>query len=687
MRIDKLRKAFVLLTAVLASVGLAGCLGGEGSSSGSSGSSSGGSTTSSGKPTIVLALASGLPATSANAVTTVTFGSPIYAAATVTDGSGAAVKNAVVSFAAADAMIVFSPASATALTDANGVAWVRLDSASIADAGATSLSASAAVTTTSSGASTTAIYTSAPLGVAVNGSTVTLGALTLGQPSISAYGTSVLSVPVLINGAATNSPIAVSFSSPCATSGKATLSSPVTSVAGVATSTYKDNNCASGTDVITASVSGASVSTTLSVATPAANNMQFVSASPGSIGIQGAGSSLPQSSVVKFKVVDSSGNGKAGVLVDFSLLQSGAPSGIAISPTSASSDANGEVTTTVTSGTVPTPVSVSAKVHDAPSILSQSNTLTITTGLPAQDFFSLSVQTHNIEGLAYDGIESRLFVIASDRLGNPAPDGTAINFITEGGQIEPPSCTTASGACTVTFKSAQFKPANGRVTVLAYAVGEESFVDADGNNVYGPGETFHDLGDPFIDANENLVSDTGEQHISFVSVSAPVACLTRGVSGGGTAALPSNYVNAPSVTNSCDGAWAKNYVRRSAVIVLSGSQPTLSQTTFTMGSSCLNMFTFNLRDQNNNPMPAGTTVSIGANYVTYTEPGGTPTGATLSVDGTPVADAVAVGGTQLMLTVDGGTSCTGAGTYPAGTATVVVKTPQGLQTAVPVTVN
>lgn len=685
MNIEKLRSAFVLVAAVMASLGLVGCLGGEGGSSGSSGSSSGGSATSSGNPTIALALASGLPATNANAVTTVTFGAPIYAVATVRDGSGAAVKNAVVSFAAADSMIVFAPASATALTDSNGVAWVRLDSASIADAGATSLSASADVTTTSSGTSTTATYTSAPLGVAVNGSTVTLGALSLGQPSISAYGTSVLSVPVLINGATTNSPIAVTFSSPCVTSGKATLSSPVTSVAGVATSTYKDNNCASGTDVITASVSGASVSATISVATPAANNMQFVSASPGTIGIQGAGSSLPQSSVVKFKVVDSSGNGKAGVLVDFSLLQSGAPSGIGISPTSASSDANGEVTTTVTSGTVPTPVSVSARVHDTPSILSQSNTLTVTTGLPAQDFFSLSVQTHNIEGLAYDGIESRLFVIASDRLGNPAPDGTAINFITEGGQIEPPSCTTANGACTVTFKSAQFKPPNGRVTVLAYAVGEESFVDTDGNNVHGAGETFHDLGDPFIDANENLVSDTGEQHISFASVSAPVACLTRGVSG--TAALPSNYVNAPSVTNSCDGAWAKNYVRRSAVIVLSGSQPTLSQTTFTMGSSCLNMFTFNLRDQNNNPMPAGTTVSIGANYVTYTEPGGTPTAATLNVDGTPVGDAVAVGGTPLMLTVDGGTGCTGAGTYPAGTATVVVKTPQGAQTAVPITVN
>ena len=41
--------------------------------------------------------------------------------------------------------------------------------------------------------------------------------------------------------------------------------------------------------------------------------------------------------------------------------------------------------------------------------------------LPAQNGFSLSVQTSNIEGWSYDGVDTTLLVIASDRMGNPVP--------------------------------------------------------------------------------------------------------------------------------------------------------------------------------------------------------------------------------------------------------------------------
>jgi hypothetical protein len=668
---------------------LTACFSGDGGSASGGGSASSGSSSDSqttlAQPAVSLKLVSALPASSANTVSSVTFGSPVHVVATVRDAQGAPVVNTVVSFAAASSMVVFSPASASALTGADGVASIMLDSASLNEAGATTLTASAQVSVTRNGETTMDTYTSVPLGVALNASTVTLGALSLGQPSISAYGTSVVSVPVLINGQAATSPIAVNFSSPCVSSSKATLSSPVTSINGVATATYKDDNCAAGSDLITAAVGNVSASATLLVATPAASNIQFVAASPAVIGIQGAGSTLPQSSAVKFKVVDRNGNGKPGVQVDFSSLQVSASGGITLSPTEAVSDAQGEVTTSVISGSTPMPVTVKASVRDAATIVTQSNTLTVTTGLPAQDFFSLSVQTYNIEGLNHDGVTSGLTVIASDRLGNPVPDGTAVNFITEGGQIVPPSCTTASGTCSVSFKSAQFKPSNGRVTVLAYAVGEDSFVDANGNNVYGAGETFHDLGYPFIDANENGVSDGDEQYLSFSNVSAPVACQTH--SAGGVAALPGSYVHAPSVTNSCDGVWGKNYVRRQTVITLSGSRPVLSQTMFTMGGRCLNSFTFNLADQNNNPMPAESTVAVGNTYVTYTEPGGMPTAATLAVDGTPVVNSSSVGGTLLRLTVDGGSGCTGTGTYPAGSADLVIKTPRGLTSTVTVQIQ
>ena len=59
-----------------------------------------------------------------------------------------------------------------------------------------------------------------------------------------------------------------------------------------------------------------------------------------------------------------------------------------------------------------------------------------TSGLPSQLNFSVSQATINIEGYKIQGTPNTYTVIASDRLGNPVPDGTAINFIAEGGQIQ-----------------------------------------------------------------------------------------------------------------------------------------------------------------------------------------------------------------------------------------------------------
>jgi hypothetical protein len=49
------------------------------------------------------------------------------------------------------------------------------------------------------------------------------------------------------------------------------------------------------------------------------------------------------------------------------------------------------------------------------------------------------------------------------------------------------------------YQSSSPRPTDGRVTVLAYALGEESFLDVNGNNVFDAGEDYQDLGDIFID--------------------------------------------------------------------------------------------------------------------------------------------------------------------------------------------
>jgi len=198
----------------------------------------------------------------------------------------------------------------------------------------------------------------------------------------------------------------VTFSSICAsaptasgTGTKAVLtSSTTTASSGTATVSYRDNGCAQ-TDTVTAAVAGTTVtnSAPLIVNPPDIGALQFVAANPTIIALQGTGGQT--TSVVQFKVVDSAGNPLAGTAVTMGL--STTVGGITMSSASATSDAAGLVQTIVSSGTVSTPVRVTAT---APGVVlgttlnTQSSGLTITTGIPDQDSFSLSGSTINTEG-------------------------------------------------------------------------------------------------------------------------------------------------------------------------------------------------------------------------------------------------------------------------------------------------
>ena len=239
-----------------------------------------------------------------------------------------------------------------------------------------------------------------------------------------------------------------------------------------------------------------------------------------------------------FKVVDIALAGLANQTVTFGLTTSATSTGgitldgapIAIGGTiSRQTGADGTVAITVQSGTLPTSVWVTASLG---TLTTQSNQLVISTGRPAQDSFSLSATTLNIDGGNVDGVETTLTVRAADRMANIVADGTTINFIAEGAQIRgqpsvgtggtgrpSPPVPRSMGTCSVTLVSAEYRPRNdsepsglataNRVTVTAYTLGEESFVDANGNNVWDSGETWDDLGDVFVDNNENHNLGTG----------------------------------------------------------------------------------------------------------------------------------------------------------------------------------
>lgn len=248
-----------------------------------------------------------------------------------------------------------------------------------------------------------------------------------------------------------------------------------------------------------------------------AASIKFVTADTTNIALKGSGGFGRQEfSTLTFEVYDNAGKKLAGQLVNFKFSDSNTSStlgGLVLSPTSATSAADGTVTTLVSAGTVPTSVRVVATIPgSAPLLTTLSNILVISTGVPDQMHFSLATSTGNCEGWDVDNDCSFVTATVGDHFGNPAPDGTAVNFTAEGGVIgascvtgslPPPGATPigqttnsgigpGSGTCTVLLRASNPRPVDGRVTVLAYALGEENLSDANGNNVYDPGEGFTD---------------------------------------------------------------------------------------------------------------------------------------------------------------------------------------------------
>ena len=439
----------------------------------------------------------------------------------------------------------------TAITDASNVATVDIFASDSLGAGtitATLTTGETAQLVFSIGASSLGIGTTTPdntitpdLDPVADGGTTTI--------PVTIWDTS--GAPV-----AFTDPVDVTFSSACSAAGLAIIDSPVTTINGVASATYRANGCEI-TDTITATANAGGVvlsaSGSLTVTPALVGSLEFVSATPESIVLQGTGGpGNSETSVITFRLLDSTNNPMEGELVCFNLNTT--LGGITVIPnsvdascptgydSSGNTDANGEVSVTVVSGTAATTVRVTAQATvSGNTVSSQSSNLVVSTGIPDQDSFSLSADILNPDGWDIDGTEVNVTARLADAFNNPAPDGTVVSFITEGGAIEP-SCTTANGACSVTWTSQNARPAGetlsgrdprttnidnsgvpnfmgqsygGRVTITATAIGNETFPDLNGNGLFDSSEEAaftaqtdvnglpFDLKEAFVDYNED----------------------------------------------------------------------------------------------------------------------------------------------------------------------------------------
>lgn len=480
----------------------------------------------------------------------------------------------------------------------------------------------------------------------LEGDVFTTGQIEISQSPLSAGGSSGLELAIVdtANGNTLyTGEASVTFNSACIGNGLAEVDpNPASAFNGSVSATYVALGC-SGEDQVSASASveGQTLSATgvIEVLPASLGSIEFVSATPTTIGLQGSGQT--ETSTVVFQVRNSSGGPVANQLVDFVLNTS--VGGIQLEPASGTTNSSGEVQTVVRSGTVHTAVRVTATATQGDiTVSSQSEELLITTGLPDQDSFSVSAECFNVEGLLIDGTTSEISLLAADRFNNPISDGTAIAFTTEGGAVEG-GCTTIDGACSVTWRSQDPRPAGlngctgtggnagsdaacsvdsangasrpGRATVLVTALGEESFTDLNGNGRYDDGEPFDDLAEAFRDDDEDSSYDASfEEFADFNS--------------NGTRDSADGLFNGV-LCESADCAPAEQRtlnVRNSVTIIMSGSSPFIDTSAAsadiadTLGSYDGDSFTvdqggtfivyFVIRDVNDQPMPAGTTIEV-----------------------------------------------------------------------------
>jgi len=630
---------------------------------------------------------------------------PATVTATLKDANNTAIAGQVVTFSVERGLAVTNVA--TALTRDDGTAVVILSPASSTGAGADEVSASATI----GGATLTA-----KSGFTVQATNVTISSFTSAVPALGAYGQTSLTVGLA--GASVGSPVQVTVSSACVTAGKAVLSpDKFTATTATVTLQYRDIGCGAlqSSDSMQAVIDGSASTASLSlpIASPAVSSLAFISSTPEQIYLKGSG--FTESSSVIFEVRDANSSPLPNVNVSMRLLT--LTGGVTMDGGTAdvvrASDAQGRVTVRVNSGTLPTPVRVAAALQSNPTISTVSSNLSVAVGLPSQLNFSLSQGTKNIEGYNIDGTPNTYQIIAADRSGNPIPAGTSINFVTEGGQVEAIKQTQIVNGIARTvanFVSSEPRPVDGRVTITSYALGEESFLDLNGNNRYdGPGssnpEPFQDLGNIFKDRIFDGVYDPVVDEYVPLAVNNASACTAPGNN------LLLLDVSMPSVPATCDSVWSgagQVYVRRATETVLStsGARP-LWASTRGLAATCLkgdlqigplptqtaeftlvagdtwyggrsDTLSFIVADANPgslvqglpprlNPMAAGTTI-------TATSP---TTGVTVTVGGSPVPSTTEASGVSVAYSF-------GPTAPPAGLVFVTFTSPSGTATTVSV---
>ena len=260
------------------------------------------------------------------------------------------------------------------------------------------------------------------------------------------------------------------------------------------------------------------------------------------------------------------------------------------------SDDQGRVIVDVFPGSIPGPVEIKATLVSDSQVTALSKDVSVATGRVTQNGFSLSVSKNALQWNV-DGDKATITARLRDRVGNKVPDGTVVSFNTEGGSITP-NCSTVNGECSVELQTQDPRPADNRVTVLAYVEGDKSYIDKNSDNLYTAGidELTSNIGDFFRDDNENNIFENALGEFLY----------KRGAIG--NTCTPSS-ITQPNIQGTCNQN-LQAVIRQQLIFAFSYDTPTVVDEKITDRAK----FSFNVFGNNAQsvPMPTGTVVSVTA---------------------------------------------------------------------------
>ncbi len=520
------------------------------------------------------------------------------------------------------------PEGSSQLTDDLGVATIKISRAATSVGGAGTLKGAATISGISaSGLPVDTVVTGSvdySLGAVSGTVPLVLDSLDIGTTALPAYGTRQISVRA-VRGTIVAPSVQVSFSSNC---GQISPANVVTNSNGIATTSFTATDSAQTTlstlgcggktvDISASAVGVNTVSGIISVlAAPATNLSYLVPTDVSKTRIYLANSGGSTQTSVEFKLTNSREEPIPGqnVRVSLKTLNSGIPKAtfgtvLNVDPITLTTDSFGKVSVPVFSGTVPTNVMLNAALVSNTAIQTDSSVIVIASGRPAQARVSLSRGKTAIRGFNFDGSTTTVTMSLADRQGNPVPDGTAVNFVTEGGVMIPPTCVTGAvpgdSQCTVNIRSQNPRPSDGIVSILAYSAGEENFVDANFNNVFDCTESFTDLVTAYRDDDANHLTVVPNSYVTgWFSVPRSASSSLCGV---GVTPSPING----------DGVWGAADVRGQVLVVFSTDDFEIVNPVWTRaadanwgGTIVTTGLDVSIRDMNGRSVPTGSPVSV-----------------------------------------------------------------------------